>query len=476
MKTSLLPLFALGLVLQPLAFLRADLDPSIIPEKARWVVSLDLNALRESALGKELLPMVDLPAIGPGNIVSLRPDPQKILATIGTATAYGTRFSKDEKELDGVLLLQGTPDLRKLAEAYVAQATVTTPDAAQELKDLPFEAYVLQNKVIIGFPKEPIVLIGRSKTQLVQALEVFRTHRESISSGNSPLTALLPKPSDACLVAACIVPLQNDFAAGDGPQARVLQMANSGSLAFGTNATTTRAHIILGANTDELAEKLQKIIQGVAAMASLTETNDQQLAQFLQSVNVARDGKQVSLRLAYPTEGIVRMVKSMSTPAPAQAHFGDFVNGHRSPAGEVVAEWNADQDIGQPAPTQEGLATRTIETVPLKNGTLVTLTGRRNQGEHARIDFVEIVPSTGGQPLRFEAENMKLSGYRSEALPFASRGKLILLTHETGTALFEFPGVDGTYALKVRYVDESDGQSTFTVSTQAPDQLPVESE
>ncbi|MBK8476027.1 MAG: hypothetical protein IPL39_06845 [Opitutaceae bacterium] len=472
MKTSLLPLLALGLVLQPLAFLRADLDPSIVPENARWVVSLDLETLRQSALGKELLPLVDLPSIGPGPTVSIRPDPQKLLATITTATAYGTRFSKDEKEPDGVLLLQGTADLRTLAEAYVAQATVTTPDAARELKELPFEAYLLQNKVILGFPKEPIVLIGRSKAQLVQALEVFRTHRESISRGKSPLTALLPKPSAACLVAAGVVPLQNDFATGDGPQARVLQMANSGSLSISTDATTTSAHLTLGANSEEMAEKLQKIIQGVAAMASLTETRDKDLAAFLQSVRVQRTDKQVSLALTYPTEGIVRMVKGMNSDT---THIGNHVTGHRAPAGEVLAEWAADQDIGQPAPTQEGLATRTIEDIPLKNGTLVILTGHRDQGEHARIDYVEILPSAGGQPLRFEAENMKLSGYRSEPLPFASRGKLILLTHETGTAQFEFPGADDTCTLKVRYVDETDGKATFTVSIQTPDQ-PAESE
>ncbi len=475
MKIYLFPLFALGFVLQPLALSRAALDHSIVPAESRWVISIDLDTVRESALGTELLTMVDLPLIGPGDLVSLRPDPQKILATVSTATAYGTNYSKDPKQIDGVLVLQGTADLRKLAEAYIAQATITAPDAVREIKDLPFEAYALQNNVIVGFPKEPIVLISQSKAQLEKALEVFRHHKGSLARTDGPLTALLPRSDNASLVATCIVPAGNELASGEGPQARVLQMANAGSLVFGTDAQTTSAQISLAANSEELAEKLQKIIQGVAAMASLAETNDKDLATFLQSVSVKRTGKQVSLLLTYPTAGIVRMVKSMGTAAPSPANLGDNAHGHRPPAGEVIAEWIADQDIGQPAPTAEGLVTHTIENVPLTNGSLITLTGRRNQGAHARLDYVEIIPAAGGQPLRFEAENMKLSGYRSEALPFASRGKLIIANRELGTAQFEFPGVDGAYTLKVRYVDESDGQSTFTVSIQTPDQ-PVESE
>jgi hypothetical protein len=61
-----------------------------------------------------------------------------------------------------------------------------------------------------------------------------------------------------------------------------------------------------------------------------------------------------------------------------------------------------------------------------------------------------------------------------EKSPFASGGKDIMLTnHPVGNARFEFPGVDGTYTLKIRYVDENDGKATFTVSILDPE--PAES-
>ena len=465
MNHTLRHLSALALTLLPLAATAAPFNPAIVPTEARWVVSLDFNAVRDSALGKELTDSLSFP-VTPSEVVDLKIDPKKLLATVGSATAYGTNFSRQAREMDGVLILQGTADLRKLAEGYVAQATVTTPDAVIEIKDLPLEAYMIHGEVVLGFPKEPIILVSRSKTQLVKALEVFRSHKGSIARTASPLSTLLPQSANAFLVAASVAPGAEVLGTDTGPQARILQMANAGALTLGDDGKLTSAHLTLAASSDEMADKLQKIIQGVAAMFSLTETSDKQLAEFLQSVAITRDNKVVSLHLAYPTEGIIRIVQNLrkrndttDRAKPEQAEVD----------GTIVAQWTADATTGQPTPTVEGLATRTIENVALQNGTIITLTGQRNDGENARLDYVEIVPTAGGQPLVFEAENMKLSHYRVEPVPFASRGKLIKVTGETGTAQFDFPGAAGNYTLKVRYVDESDGKSTFTVSTQEPE-------
>jgi hypothetical protein len=138
--------------------------------------------------------------------------------------------------------------------------------------------------------------------------------------------------------------------------------------------------------------------------------------------------------------------------------------------GKIIDTWVADQDTKDVGISPLTLFHRTIENVTLKNGTSIILNGRRDGGENARYDYVDITPSAGGAPLHFEAENMKLSRYRVEKSPYASSGKdIILENNATGTARFEFPGVDGTYTLKVRYVDENDGKSTFTVSTQDPE-------
>ena len=62
-------------------------------------------------------------------------DLQKVLATVGTVTAYGANLSTDPKMVDGALVAQGTPDLRKIAESQLLQATISSPERVTELTD-----------------------------------------------------------------------------------------------------------------------------------------------------------------------------------------------------------------------------------------------------------------------------------------------------------------------------------------------------
>ncbi|MGB3297708.1 MAG: hypothetical protein WBA76_05515, partial [Phormidesmis sp.] len=67
--------------------------------------------------------------------------------------------------------------------------------------------------------------------------------------------------------------------------------------------------------------------------------------------------------------------------------------------------------------------------------------------------------------IRIEAEQMALSGYEKETASFASGGQLIRIANDgtSGTATTNFSGASGTYALKVVYHDESDGESRLIV-------------
>jgi hypothetical protein len=142
-------------------------------------------------------------------------------------------------------------------------------------------------------------------------------------------------------------------------------------------------------------------------------------------------------------------------------------------AGKVVAEWKPDQAPANTAPGAALLATRTIENVHLVNGATISLIGRRDQNGSAIFDCVEIAPMPGtGSPLRFEAEGMKLSGYRVQNAPYASRGKFIALQKSYGSAQFEFPGEDGDYVIRVRYLEETPGKTTLSVNVRNPEPAP----
>src|SRR5438067_7944528 len=339
MKTFYFPLICLGFLLLPVIPAQAAFNPAIVPGYARWVVYVDLNTLRDSALGKELIAAAEKAQLAQTD-GKIGVDIQKLSATIGSITAYGANFAADPNTIDGALFVQGTPDLRKIAEAMLIQATITTPEIVAEMKGLPFPAYSVSGppaktttkdndaendsteektkdtktkklEVIIAFPPEPIVLVSKSRPQLMRALEAFHGKLPSIKAADSPLNKLVGHTQNAFIFAASIVPTEKNLVKVDGPHARILQMASAGSIALGERGVNTFAHAELTASSDAMADKLMKMVQGMTAMLSLAETNDKQLAEFLTSTNVNRNGQNVTLDVAYNSTRLAEMVKTI---------------------------------------------------------------------------------------------------------------------------------------------------------------------
>ncbi len=478
MKRFLRPLLALGLGLPLLALapLSAALDTNTVGADARWLVHLDFDALKKSTFGKELLiQMLAMQARagaaqkspGASAIQSSMP---RLMDTLAKVTAYGTNLSQDPARMDGALILQGTPDLRKIAEGIVDQAAVTTPDILEELKDLPFEAYSVGGELFVAFPPEPIILVSKSKAQLLNARAVFLGQAKSLAQADSPLRRLIRNENDSFLIAASVVPSEQFFPE-NAPQARILRMAKSASLEIGETDGQVFAHGQLLAASDEMAEKLLKIVEGMTAMLSLAETNDRYLAEFMKSVTVKREQNTVTLHLAHASERLAQVFIA----AQAAERGGKAKDTRRSSppeaviVGRMLATWTGDQNTNPDPAKALTLLSKTIKPVALQSGSLLVLTGVSDAGEHGRIDRVDITPAGGGAPLRFEAEYMNLKNYREEAHAAASGGKWIRLRSEQGAAEFRFPGADGQYTITVVYCDESDGRGTFALSVIAPE-------
>lgn len=442
-----LALIVAGATLFTAAFAAPSYNPAIVAADARWVIHADFNALRGSIVGKELIDALQKAQTqANGGIIGI--NIPRLFATIGTVTAYGTNFSSDPAALDGTLVAQGTPDLRKIAESALLQGTLAEPKVFSELTDLPFPAYAISDpeapegpatRLVVAFPPEPIIIISKSKAQLTKARDVFRGSAPSLAkSGSSPLRQLAANVDQAYLHAASTVPPEM-LATEKGPQARILQLANSAALVLGERGPDLFAQAQLAASSDRNAEKLMKILEGMTSMLSLAESNEAQLSAFLNSTSVSRENNTVILKLAYPAERIVQMTQNLRAQAESRpAHRPAPIS-----VGKVVAEWPSTEVETE----RDGLAWRTIENVPLANGTLVTL-GRSTGERSVRFDRVEIVPADGGAPLVFRRDFMR-----------TVRGSMLQLA---------FPGTEGTYTLKVGYVNDPEQKAKFAVSVQDP--------
>jgi len=462
--------FFLVLLCFPLLLLAPDafgaINPGIVSADAQWVVFADVNALRQSTLGREVIAAFQQKLQPRPYATPVEFDLQRLFATIGSVTDYGTTLTSKANLVDGALVIEGTGDLRKIAEGCAAQAALTHPDRVGESKDLPFSGYVLGRDLIVGFPTEPIIIIGKSAAHVIKARDVYRGQALSLArSLSSPLTQLLAKAGNAYGVAASIVP--PEISGADAPQARILQLIGSGIATLGEENQRTSARADLIAKSDDGAGKLDKIVQGLAAMLSLTETNGRQLAEFLQSAKVEKHDRTVSVRVSYSSDRLAQMIQKLEQrgpqpPAPGQIRK-DF-------GGTVVAEWKLDQAPAGAAPGAEQLVDHPIANVHLVTGATITISGQRASGSrnNALIDRVEIFPMAGGPGLRFEAENMRLRGFGPRNAPWASGGRVIAALGYWAFAQFEFPGGEGDYMIHVRHVDESAGTTTLAVSVTPP--------
>jgi hypothetical protein len=475
MKTSCL--LVAGFAVLSLTSAHAAFDPAIVPADSRWVLYADLENLRNSTLGKELTALLEKQQLAN---LPIGVDPQKLLATIGSATAYGANFSANPQALDGTLVVRGTPDLRKIVESVLLQATIASPEQVSEFTELPFPAYAIKSRppaapkkddgvplesapkqissaakmeLIVAFPPEPVVLASKSKAQIVRAEEVLRGGGSSLArTPSSPLARFASDSANAFFFASSVVPSDQLMPAGvDNSQARILKMTNSGSVALGETGPNTFARVQLIATSDEMADKLTKILQGMTAMLSLAETTDRQLGEFLSATSVTRDGDAVRLALSYPSARLVQMLQNLKQmqqpPAPAVANQAPPITN-----GNTVAEWTS-----EPGPNAGGpasLAWHTIDNVTLQNGSTITLGRTLEGGRSARFDRVEIVPQGGGAPLVFRSNYMRITGPRGSMVQFV------------------FPGMDGLYTLKVAYYDDPQGKARYAVSVREPRAVP----
>lgn len=440
----------------------AAYNPAIVAADARWVVYADFHALRESTVGKELVTALSqAQSQATGGFIGL--DIPKLLMTVGSLTAYGTNFTNDPNAIDGTLIAQGTADLRKIAESVLLQGTIGQPEIFAEVKDLPFPAYSVgdpaapagqQTRIVVAFPPEPIVIVSKSKAQLLKAREVFRGSVPSLArTNNSPLNKSGAVATGAYLFATTAVPSEPVFPEKT-TQARLLTLTNYVALALGERGPDTFAHVELLASSEANAEKLSKILQGLTAVLSMAESNDQQLSNFLKATAVAQEKDKVTLRLAYPSDRLVQMAQGLQAKAGARASASRPAAPRPQPItmGKTLAEWNAE-------PAAAGGATvalRTVENVSLSNGMLITVGRANNGGKDARIERVEILPADGvGAPLIYQLDFMRGVGGRGTMWQFP------------------FPGANGAYTLKVGYVSDAEGKATFALSTADPKAQPA---
>ncbi len=479
MKTITNKLLTLTSVAMLSVGLAAQVDPAVVPAESQWLVFADLDAMRQTDLGAEMLGRVqeeyaghaeelDEPIVGELRVDALM---SQIMETIGSVTAYGTNLSGDPDKMDGMALIEGTDKLRTIAEGLIAHMMLSEPDRIDELGDMPFEAYRIEGEVVVGFPEDPVILVSRSKQNMVAGLEVYRGGGASLANHDGMLRSMLPADDSYYLLATSAMP-DADLPDENTPHARILKMTEAASMVLVDAGDDVLARATLVAESGATAERLHKIVDGMTALLSLAQDSDEDLRNFIESVKVERSDRRVEVEMRYPTAKLIDLADAnMNRREHEQERRERQMEAAFSMPGDVVSTWHADQDLGSPEPDANTFTEHTTEPVALNPGDRVVIGGMKRGNDWARLDYVELVPAGESAGVRHEVEFMRLSNYRIQRHENASAGEFASVRggRGIGRAQMIFNGAPGDYVMKVGYVDENDGKAQFKISVVRPD-------
>lgn len=285
---------ALALLVGSMAAAQAGpLDPKQIPEGAKWLAHLDVDAMRESLvvrkaydLGMEKCP----PMTHAFNVAQglLGMDPRKDLHGI---SAYGPQPGKPE----GILIIQVDLDQASLVEK------AKTAPGYQAGKHGEYDLHSwnhAKGRATGALVKPNLVVIGQNEAQVGQALDVLEG---KAANAQAKLGEALAKevPAGAILLAWV-----EGLAESRLPKSPILRQSEAFGLVVGEHQGQSFAKVGVVAKSPEIAARMQKVAEGLKATAELAAAERPELKTIVESAKITLEDHVVKLEAQAPAETV----------------------------------------------------------------------------------------------------------------------------------------------------------------------------
>jgi hypothetical protein len=299
------------------------LNPKQIAPDAKWLVHIDGDNLRQSQAGKFLINQLLLPKAAQLT-GALKLNPTNILDHISSITAYGTEF-KAAAQGQGVLLINSDPDTRKALEGVlVAQLLANTNGPVKKLSGQGEPAlYSFGNEIFIAPQKDGPIIISKSQDQIEAARDLIGGKGPSLATSKA-FGDLLSISNSFFVVAAAQAFNQPDLIPAE---AKVLRMADGGSVALGETGDQLALRISLRGKTAEVTQEIQQVIEGMVALVKLGQPDVPDLVALANSIKVASADQLVTVSAEYPEAKAMSRLQEMMTEKP-KAHKAPHHKSH----------------------------------------------------------------------------------------------------------------------------------------------------
>jgi len=282
----------------------APFDPGVVAADAKWVVHLDVDSMRSSAVVKKAyqefvekcpiakiaLPMLD------NSRTLIGMDPRKDLQGV---TLYGSQIGKHE----GVLIVFADAD-RELLTKKVKKAPgyESSTHGSYELHSWTHKDRRGKRPVTGAFYNDKVMVFSGSKAEVKAALNVM--------AGKTPgLTCKV--------LAAKVAPGTNVLARAVGIdkvetpcKSKLAKQIESVSIAVGEKNERSFLHVNVVAKSAEVAKQMGQVAEGIRALGMLHAIEHPKDKQLVEGIKVKVAGKTATVKNSAPADAVWQHMKA----------------------------------------------------------------------------------------------------------------------------------------------------------------------
>jgi hypothetical protein len=299
------------------------LRPQSLSPDAKWLIHIDLDHLRQSKLGEYLMAnfvgpklaqldeqlQTEAPKLA-GVQEELHFSLSNVVQHLNSLTAFGTDF-KTGPDSSGVLLLNCDAKTQKALEGMlVGFMLANTNGPIRKLEGDGPSMYSFAGQVTIAPQAGGPIVISKSPDQIDAVRE--RLSAKGPAPGAIKMLTKFPAVSNAFFFVG--VAEAPELPTGLPAQAKVLQMADGGRVAMGERDQDLFLDLALRGKTPEVGRQIQQVVEGMVALVSLGQPDNQDVVDLAQRIKVSSANELVNIHIEYPTAKVIARVTDEMGP------------------------------------------------------------------------------------------------------------------------------------------------------------------
>ena len=309
MKKKTLSSSLLAVLLTMGSLAGAPMKIESIPAEAKWVAHLNMEAIRASRVGQFALNEIVAKRIPTQEGLSI--DIPAAIQLIDGISVYGESMEIDTAEKipeSGLVVVAGHPQLGAMVQGLIAYMTLE--EQATLLQEEPFQIVQMEDGTIGALLSPSRFILSKSREIIDRFLATAKGEHENLLEARS-FDGL-----DVGDVDAAVVVLAGGLGnlEGKGPEARVFKLSKGIALRLAEVGDDLALRATLETNSSESALRVQQILQGMIAIASFAQMDDENLSTLLRSTVVRSAERLVHLEVAFPSQRIVEILEAELPP------------------------------------------------------------------------------------------------------------------------------------------------------------------